>query len=70
MMDIRAMLEYLIRLGFTEYSIARQINAHQSTISRILSGHIKDPRSSIAFGVKYLFELELRKRELNLNYLH
>ncbi len=69
-MDIKAMIQYLIRLGFTEYSIAKQINAHQSTISRILTGHIKDPRSSIAFGVKYLFELELRKKEMNLNYLH
>lgn len=68
-MDIRSMLQYLVKLGFTEHAIANAINANQSTVSRILSGKIKDPRGSIVIGIKYLFELELRKNIIPLKYI-
>lgn len=55
-MDTREMIRSLIALGFTEQGIALTIDVHQSTISRILSGNIKDPKGSLVKAVKKIFD--------------
>jgi len=52
------MLRCLMRAGHTEEAIAMHLKVHQSTISRILSGKIRDPRNSIVLGIRWLFENE------------
>ncbi|MBS0288298.1 MAG: transcriptional regulator [Proteobacteria bacterium] len=69
-MDIRNMVEFLVKKGLTEDAIAKQINAHQSTVSRILSGRIKDPRASIALGIVALFENVQQKVRPGLEVVH
>ncbi len=64
-MNIRSMLLYLINLGFTEQAIAKFICTSQSTVSRILSGRIQDPKGSLVNGIRLLFERErMRSRFL------
>ncbi len=57
-MDIREMLRTLRKAGHTEQAIAKEIKVHQSTISRIISGKIQDPKGSIVSEIKQLFERE------------
>lgn len=52
------MLRALLRSGLTEESIALAVNVNQSTISRILSGKIQDPKGSVVSRIKHLFENE------------
>jgi transcriptional regulator with XRE-family HTH domain len=61
-MQARVMLLYLVKRGFTEESIAIALNVNQSTISRILSGKIQEPRGSLVNTIRYLFEKELNKQ--------
>ncbi|OJV87342.1 MAG: hypothetical protein BGO43_02090 [Gammaproteobacteria bacterium 39-13] len=61
-MQARVMLLYLVKRGFTEESIAIALNVNQSTISRILSGKIQEPRGSLVNTIRYLFEKEQNKQ--------
>ena len=65
MRDTKDILRQLIKIGYTEEAIAMKLRVHQSTISRILSGKIRDPRGSIHHGIKHLFEIELKKQNLS-----
>ncbi len=60
-MDIKEMLRFLLKLGLTEEAIALAINVNQSTISRILSGRIHDPKGSVVSSIRNLFENEMLK---------
>lgn len=55
-MDTRDKIRSLIALGFTEQGIALTIEVHQSTISRILSGNIKDPKGSLVKAINKIFD--------------
>jgi len=55
-MDAKDMLRYLLKDGLTEEAIASFVKVHQSTISRVLSGKIPDPKSSLTHAIKMLFE--------------
>lgn len=57
-MQARVMLLYLMKRGFTEESIAIALNVNQSTVSRIISGKIQEPRGSLVNTIRYLFEKE------------
>jgi predicted transcriptional regulator len=68
-MDIKGMLQFLIKQGFTELDIAKAIQVNQSTVSRILSGHIRDPKGSLVNEIKSLFEFQkviALRNQLNL----
>ncbi len=60
-MDVQDRLRRLLRAGFTEKAIASLIKVNQSTISRILSGKIRDPRGSLVFAINTLFDKEINK---------
>lgn len=60
-MSVREMLIFLKRAGFTEQSIASVADVNQSTISRILSGKINDPKNSIALAIDNLVTQEIAK---------
>jgi|TARA_R110002110_G_C13470277_1_gene720473 transcriptional regulator with XRE-family HTH domain len=53
-MDIKEMLRALLRAGYTEEAIAKGAKVHQSTISRILSGKIRQPKYAVACKVQAL----------------
>ncbi|MBS0290617.1 MAG: hypothetical protein JSS07_11365 [Proteobacteria bacterium] len=63
-MHVKEQLLFLRKVGFTEKAIANAIQAHQSTVSRILSGQIKDPRGSLIVEINQLFEIEKNKQGL------
>ncbi len=64
------MLAHLIEIGLTENAIAKGIKTHQSTVSRILSGKIKDPKSSILIAIEQLFEVESKKNNFFKKSIH
>lgn len=66
MMDVKRMLFVLKKIGHTESAIAKAIHVNQSTISRIISGKIQDPKGSLVNGIKHLFETEIKKGELRM----
>jgi len=53
-MDIREMVRALIRAGYTEEAIAVGARVNQSTISRLLSGKIRDPKASVASKISMM----------------
>lgn len=68
-MEIKEMLRALLRAGYTEEAIAMVSGVNQSTISRILSGKIHDPRNSIVVRVSGIFNEYTRKNKINNNEL-
>lgn len=63
-MDIKEMLRVLLRAGYTEEAIAKGAKVHQSTISRILSGKIRDPKASLAVKICILANQASEKSSL------
>lgn len=60
-MELKNKIFFLLKSGLTEEAIARAVNVNQSTISRILSGKIHDPRNSLVIAISRLFEREKLK---------
>jgi transcriptional regulator with XRE-family HTH domain len=55
-MDIKEMLLCLRKKGFTEQGIALTANISQSTVSRLLSGKIRQPRFDVAIKIKTIYQ--------------
>jgi transcriptional regulator with XRE-family HTH domain len=65
MKDVNEMLRYLIKIGYTEEAIAMRLKVNQSTISRILSGKIREPRNSIIIQICIIYEKEIYQAQGN-----
>lgn len=53
--DLKDMIRTLHKQGFTQQAIAVAVNAHQSTINRILSGRYQNTNFSLAMRIQSLF---------------
>jgi len=54
-MDIKVMLRALVKEGYTLEAIASGAKVHPSTICRILSGKIKEPKYFLCVKISEIF---------------